>query len=563
MTKKNLLPILSYILVALSLILFQSSRRFSLWDFANYTDLGIRIANSQIPYLDFPLYTQPGSFFEIAFFTKFLGQNIYAIYFPIVLKIILLGIMINFILKNVFKSYIDFSILKRILAMTGMAFLNPWFIVPQPTYDADLAFAIVLGFSLVLVSLDLKNSLKSNTNKFAFYCLFVFCTWSPFFYKQTSGFVWLLLIHFFLLLFVRHLPKYLVPTLLIGDTFILTVFYLLQQKYNLVTNWIDDAIRYPSEVRLISSRSPFNQLLQLSDYKMDFAIILVISLILLTLMKRKSHDLFFTIFLLTSSIYVFFYLITSQTNNVRFNWDTLFTLTYLSIAIAVIYSIIFIKYSVILKTLQIIMLLTCIVNFLSQGLVGSSYAFWQIYSIVLLISVNAINFKKLPKVKNSQTPKVVAFSLIIFIVCISSYSFSLTRLDFVRNDEEISHFPKLYGWIGTPGNYLEETQVGINLFSKYSKLGKTAVWPGEDPVSLFSEFIPATDVSTSDQTTNPSYLEIDEWLSDFNIEYIVWKTRLHLPGLHQVSIDALTPALDSYEEIEQVGVYKIFKNVSK
>jgi hypothetical protein len=33
------------------------------------------------------------------------------------------------------------------------------------------------------------------------------------------------------LLFVRHLPKYLVPTHLIGDTFILTVFYLMQQKY--------------------------------------------------------------------------------------------------------------------------------------------------------------------------------------------------------------------------------------------------------------------------------------------------------------------------------------------
>ena len=117
MIKKNLLPILSYILVALSLIVFQSSRRFSLWDFANYTDLGIRIANGQIPYIDFPLYTQPGSFLEIAFFTKFLGQNIYAIYFPIVLKIILLGIMINFILKNVFKSYIEFSILKRILVL--------------------------------------------------------------------------------------------------------------------------------------------------------------------------------------------------------------------------------------------------------------------------------------------------------------------------------------------------------------------------------------------------------------------------------------------------------------
>ena len=563
MKKSSIFPVLSYILVSLTLVIFQSSRRFSLWDFANYTDLGIRIAKGQIPYIDFPLYTQPGSFYEIAFFTKFLGQNIYVIYLPIVLKLALLGVLVNLILNKVLLFYGKTSILKRILIMVGMSFLNPWFIVPQPTYDADLAFAVILSFFLVLISLDLKDKSITRTIKVSLYSLIIISAWLPFFYKQTSGLIWIILIHIFVIIFKRHLPKYLVTSLLVGDSLILTIFYLFQEKYNLVSYWINDAIKYPSEVRLTSSRSPLNQLLQIGDYKIDLITILIFTFILFLAIKRKSKDLFFTTFLFSSSIYLTYYLITSFTDNERFSWDTLFALTFLSISFAVIYSIIFMKYSMILKALQMILMLTCIVNFLSQGLVGSSYAFWQIYIIVLLISVNGINYGNLPKLGHINPSSVFAIILTVFISSISTYSFSLTRLDFVRVDEDISHYPKLYGWIGTPGKYLEETQLGIDLFSKYSKLGKTTVWPGEDPVSLFSGFLPSTDVSTSDLTTNPSYLEVANWLSEFDIDYIIWKTRLHLPGLHQVSIDALTPTLGSYEEIEQVGVYKILKKVSK
>jgi hypothetical protein len=562
MRKSNIFPVLSYVLFSIALVVFQSSRRFSLWDFANYTDLGIRIANGSLPYIDFPLYTQPGSFLEVALFTKFIGHNIYVIYLPIILKLVLLGILINLILIKILGIYSKTSILKRNLIMVGMSFLNPWFIIPQPTYDADLAFAIILSFFLVLISLELKDKVLTPRVKVTFYWIFIFGTWIPFFYKQTSGFIWLVLIHIFVIMFIQRLPKHLVTSLLIGDSLILPIFYFFQQEYNLVTYWINDTLKYPSEVRLTPSRSPLNQILQLSDYRIEFLTILIFSIIIFFSIKKKSHDLFFTTFLSTSSFYLAYYLLFSNINSERFSWDTLFALTFLIFATAVIYSIIFMKHSLTLKSLQIILLLTCIGNFLSQGLVSSSYAFWTIYIIILLISVNAINFDKLPKFKFISVPNIFAFIFTIFIASIASYSFSLTRLDFVRIDEKISHYPKLYGWIGTPGKYLEETQVGIDLFSKYSKLGKTTVWPGEDPVSLFSGFIPSTDVSTSDQTTNPSYLEIDNWLSEFDIEYIIWKTRLHLPGLHQVSIDALTPALDSYEEIEQVGVYKILKKIS-
>jgi len=105
-------------------------------------------------------------------------------------------------------------------------------------------------------------------------------------------------------------------------------------------------------------------------------------------------------------------------------------------------------------------------------------------------------------------------------------------MSYVRFDEEIQKYPILYSWIGTPGPYLEETQIGIDLFNKYI---------------------------LSDPTTNPFYNDVDSWLKNQDIEYIVLKSRLHTPGMHQISIDKLEEAAKSFIRIEKKGVYFVLK----
>jgi hypothetical protein len=212
-----------------------------------------------------------------------------------------------------------------------------------------------------------------------------------------------------------------------------------------------------------------------------------------------------------------------------------------------------------IKIITIFSIFTLITNYLAQGIVGSSYGFFQLYLLLILLSF--IPLMKNVNKDNFFILKVISLLLVPFIFSsiVVYYSSSKIRMAYVRIDEEIGRYPVLYSWIGTPGEYLAETQTGIDLFEEYIKKGRTAVWPGEDPVALFSSSIPNTQVSLSDPTTNPFYNDVESWLKDQNIEYIVWKSRLHTPGMHQISTDQLEKASKDFNRIEKRGVYFVLK----
>jgi hypothetical protein len=204
-------------------------------------------------------------------------------------------------------------------------------------------------------------------------------------------------------------------------------------------------------------------------------------------------------------------------------------------------------------------IVTLITNYLAQGIVGSSYGFFQLYLFLILLS--SIPLVKKLKKDNLFVFKIISLLLVPFIFSSSVvyYSSSKIRMAYVRIDEEIGRYPVLYSWIGTPGEYLEETQIGIYLFDKYIKKGRTAVWPGEDPVALFGSSIPSTQISLSDPTTNPFYNDVDSWLKEQKIEYVILKSRLQTPGMHQISIDKLEEAAKDFDRIEKKGVYFVLQ----
>jgi hypothetical protein len=76
---------------------------------------------------------------------------------------------------------------------------------------------------------------------------------------------------------------------------------------------------------------------------------------------------------------------------------------------------------------------------------------------------------------------------------------------------------------------------------------------------LFSPSIPSTQISLSDPTTNPFYNDVDSWLKDQDIEYVIWKSRLHTPGMHQISADQLEEASKDFNRIEKRGVYFVLQ----
>jgi hypothetical protein len=560
-SKSELIPTLVYSIISIFYVYFQSSQIISLWDFTNYTDIAVRILNGQIPYLDIPLYTQPGTFVELAISMLIFGKNIYAVYLVILIKQFFIGFILSSLISKLFKNTLFDNLAVKIVWLVLFALLSPWSVVPQNTYDADLAFAILLAIYL-LIKFDNFYSQNKFINLFVNLMIVLVITYYPFFFKQTSGLVWLGFMHlyFFIafIVFKNKMFRYLV----LLDIFLISLFLLLEINFSFVSKWWQWAIEEPIENRYLPFRAPLAQLKSMSEYNDIFITIIIISVVLIFVLRKFSLNRTFFIFLLTSFVVVPFNFLQEYSlndNYLEISWSLLLAP---SIFLILVLSLVFNLFNdspFKIKIITIFSIFTLITNYLAQGIVGSSYGFFQLYLLLILLSF-------IPLVKNVNKDnffilKVISLLLVPFIFSsiVVYYSSSKIRMAYVRIDEEIGRYPVLYSWIGTPGEYLAETQTGIDLFEEYIKKGRTAVWPGEDPVALFSSSIPSTQVSLSDPTTNPFYNDVESWLKDQNIEYIVWKSRLHTPGMHQISTDQLEKASKDFNRIEKRGVYFVLK----
>jgi hypothetical protein len=560
-SSSELIPTLVYSIISVFYVYFQSSQIISLWDFTNYTDIAVRILNGQIPYLDIPLYTQPGTFVELAISMLIFGKNIYAVYLVILIKQIFIGFMLSSLITKLFKKTLFDSLMVKIIWLVLFALLSPWSVVPQNTYDADLAFAILLAIYL-LINFDNFNSQNKYINLFVNLMIVLVITYYPFFFKQTSGLVWLGFMHlyFFIafIVFKNKMFRYLV----LLDIVLISLFLFLEINFSFVSKWWQWAIEEPIENRYLPFRAPLAQLKSMSEYSDIFIAIIIISVVLIFVLRKFSLNRTFFIFLLTSFVVVPFNFLREYSLNANYleiSWSLLLAP---SIFLILVLSLVFNLFNdspFKIKIITIFSIFTLITNYLAQGIIGSSYGFFQLYLLLILLSF-------IPLVKNVNKDnvfilKVISLLLVPFIFSsiVVYYSSSKIRMAYVRIDEEIGRYPVLYSWIGTPGEYLAETQTGIDLFEEYIKKGRTAVWPGEDPVALFSSSIPSTQVSLSDPTTNPFYNDVESWLKDQNIEYIVWKSRLHTPGMHQISTDQIEKASKDFNRIEKRGVYFVLK----
>ncbi len=560
-SKSELIPTLIYSIISILYVYFQSSQIISLWDFTNYTDIAVRILTGQIPYLDIPLYTQPGTFVELAISMLIFGKNIYAVYLVILIKQFFIGFMLSSLISKLFKNTLFDNLAVQLVWLVLFALLSPWSVVPQNTYDADLAFAILLAIYL-LIKFDNFYSQNRFINLFVSLIIVLIIAYYPFFFKQTSGLVWLGFMHlyFFIafIVFKNKMFRYLV----LLDIILISIFLFLEINFSFVSKWWQWAIEEPIENRYLPFRAPLAQLKSMSEYDDIFITIIIISVVLIFVLRKFSLNRTFFIFLLTSFVVVPFNFLREYSlndNYLEINWSLLLAP---SIFLILVLSLVFNLFNdspFKIKIITIFSIFTLMTNYLAQGIVGSSYGFFQLYLLLILLSF-------IPLVKNVNKDnffilKVISLLLVPFIFSsiVVYYSSSKIRMAYVRIDEEIGKYPVLYSWIGTPGEYLAETQTGIDLFEEYIEKGRTAVWPGEDPVALFSSSIPSTQVSLSDPTTNPFYNDVESWLKDQNIEYIVWKSRLHTPGMHQISTDQLEKASKDFNRFEKRGVYFVLK----
>jgi hypothetical protein len=529
-------------------IFHQNQKIIALFDFTYFTDIGIRINNGQIPYRDFPLAANPGSFYIIGIILHFFPSN----YLPILIYMGIQSTIIiactSWILSTQIKT---FNTSKMSLALLFfLAPLNIYGIFHQPYYDADSIFFVIVGVTLILF---LNNRSNNKLEVLLGVILFL-----PFFFKQNIGLPWILywVVVGSIAFYRKPNERIKIRNVFLGTFMSTSIFFSWLTSKGIFDNWWYWTISRPLEMRnssffiLIEALRPFEKAL----------IIMIACYIILRNMGNEFININSKmIFLIVPLATIVFDLYKSNGQYLLGNISNIGAASYPLIVTSLI---IFMFFNVFtsrnLETNQIVILgilVVILTTLLPQGFLGSSNSIWPLLILNLILIVNEQKIEqKFPRYK---VIVVASASILLFVV--SVMSLFLVRYGWIQPKGIEATGTKSISFMKTEGTFLSDVDIATEIFLKFQKLGKVAVFPGEDPIAFLTGFTPDTDVSASDPTTNPNFYNLDFWLEKHSIAYLIYRTNGQYPISPDLNNILLMKIQINYELIEEIGSYQIFK----
>ena len=153
---------------------------------------------------------------------------------------------------------------------------------------------------------------------------------------------------------------------------------------------------------------------------------------------------------------------------------------------------------------------------LAQGYSGSSHAIWPLVFVLFSIA-----YSKILESEANRGFLLGALGPILLTVFLLSSLTSLQRYAWMHTDQPIGKRTAAFAWVGTPGPLLQDSEIAAELFNLYSKKGKTALFPGYEPVAFLTGRAPKGNVSSSDPATNSKFRDMDIWLDYWKIDYVI------------------------------------------
>ena len=228
---------LQFSLIISSLIaVYLGSKSIQLYDLSHFLNTGLKISKGDVPYKDFHLIHNPLSFYFQALLIK-LGANNY-----------FLNILWMF-LVNLYSGYFVFSILQEIIndyktryilaILTTL--LGPFSMYTELYYDAESIF-------IALLSLWMYTKFKL-TKKDVYLFFTGFITFLVFLIKQNTGTAFLFMMILFVTLdLIKDKNKLKNFYFGLATSIFLFIVYLV--SYDIVENWIHQAIKFAADERL-------------------------------------------------------------------------------------------------------------------------------------------------------------------------------------------------------------------------------------------------------------------------------------------------------------------------
>ena len=533
-------------LASAGFVLWQNSQVVVLWDVTYLLDTAWRIALGQVPYRDFPLVHPPLTFVIQALLMRLFGR-VYLV--PVVYAAILngLGTVIAWrILLRVLRWRIVSAYAASFLLALPLIFLGIHGIYPQPIYDCDCAFAILVAIFLLQRLGPIPAGSRDWLRSWLFPLGTGAATVVPVFFKQNMGLPFLLAVAVgLLLLLLRNLvsdgrttdhrgegSSQVLLSVLAG--MILSAFFAagLLEAWSGLDNYLHWTVHFAAERRLPGLANLIDVYRQPSFLWTLPA--LGVGLVLLN--SRSASRLWSRFGALLLCAAPFFgsliYLLIQSDPDERA--DNLLSLWPLILVVSMLLALFTLRRGLTLARLTPFFVLAAIHGtFLSQQLWGSTYAIWA-----LLLILVASTLAELPRTLR-QIPLLLAAVISgTFLICGGLYAASDERLNYIRlnssEDEASSPEPLVHTTVSSlcgmaaRGPYIGDFEELLRFADREIPADDAILLlPGEEPFYYASGRTPQFPVSIFDHTTDPySPAELMQEARKRNVRWVIVKTRL-------------------------------------
>jgi hypothetical protein len=529
-------------------VLWQNAHVAVLFDLSYILNTATRIALSQMPYRDFPLAHAPLTFLVQAAIIRLTGR----VFFHHVLYVALIGgsstVLTWRIALGILRGRVAAAWTLALLLAAPLTVLGIYCIVPNPEYDCDCGFWILVAFWMFR-RLDARTSAV-----FGFVAGAALCV--PLFFKQNMGLPFLVaaLGAVLLVLAMKRLRRAQTTDgppetrtllfVLAGACATLVIAVLTLHWTAGIGNYVHWTIEYAGQRRLPGFG------LMLGVYR-DPSLLWTLPCILTALalvwaphascsfiarrMGSKLRWARIAAFFLLAAPFLFTLASLFIYDDADTRGDSLLALWPLLLVLAAalaIANLFRLRSEPSLRAFSPLILLAAIHGaFMSQQLWGSTYGIWPLLALLVAEMLAFLEgFPPRKTVSRWFVPALAALTSVTLLVCGGFYTASEERLSYANLPDGLpvhSAFPRLAG-LATPGPYLPE----IDELLRYAQANipfddGIVLIPGEEPFYFVTGRVPRFPVPFFDPTIDPySPAEIASLVRSHNIRWLIVKRDL-------------------------------------
>jgi hypothetical protein len=559
-----------------AVVLWQNSHLVILWDFSYVIDSAVRISLGQLPYRDFPFSHAPLTFLIQAAIIHFTGR---AFFHHVLYCAIVGGLGTVFawrIVLDALRGRVRSAWPVSILLSAPLTVLGIYCIFPDPSYDCDCIFSILVAILLLQRLAKPRNPARAFLLPLATGAAIVL----PLFFKQNIGLPFLLvtLAAFVLLVAATRVRRKLppspdanFPTLLLVLASAVTTLIAAGLAIHLtvgLSNYTHWTIGFAAQRRMPGFKDMMAVYAEPSLMWMLPSIAVALLLLLVPQEKAKWAKMLALALMAAPFLYTLIALFLYDDADER--GDNLLALWPMLLILSAVLTLSNLRRGLSLHALlPAVVLVTIHGALLSQQLWGSTYALWPllillIAEMIAFLAPGKPHAAPLSVASRSLAPALAAVIAATLLICGSLYTASEERLTYVQLPEGPllhSTFAPLAG-MSTTGPYLPDFDELLSFAAANIPAEDGLILlPGEDPFYFATSRLPQFPVLLFDPATQPyTPAELVEQARTHNIRWLIVKRNLQIKEdptpQRQATLNALLGEFNLRSRLRSYDIYR-------